>query len=778
MTDDGGSAASDVAASNASGEPQADGEVVMAVPEMDCPSCASTVETAAEYVEGVRSVTTSPTQGRAVVQTDPGAEVDDVVDAVERAGYDVESVGDEGARAEPGDVWRSRRAKLTAASAAGLVVALAVQFLLGGTEVLSVPGGTLAVGDLFLLVAALAGGSIILRNGWSSARTRSLDMDLLMSVAILAAVGGSLLATELHLYVEAATLAVLFNVAELLERYSVDRARGSLSELVALSPTTATVRHDGERTEVPADEVAVGDEVVVEPGEKVPVDGEVIEGASAVDESPITGESVPVDKATGDEVYAGSINEEGFLAVRATASGADTTISRVVELVERAESDETRHEQFVDRFAGYYTPAVVTAALLTATVPTLLGGAWDVWFVRGIALLVIACPCAFVISTPVSVVSGITSAARNGVLVKGGSHLERMGEVDCVAFDKTGTLTKGELAVIDVVPFGADETDLLAAARGLERRSEHPIGDAIVDHAAEGNVAAPEISGFESITGKGVRADLDGRTHYAGNLSLFEDLGFDLDGARAAVDGGTAADGGTADDGPAGEGKAPDVAASGAPDEGPADVVARLQSEGKTVVLVGTEDRLLGAVAVADEVRPEAREIVADLREAGVETVMLTGDNEGTARAVAGTVGVDDYRAGLLPEEKVEAVEALQSAHDGVAMVGDGINDAPALATADVGVAMGAAGTDAAIETADVALMGDDLRKVPYLHRLARTANGVIRGNVTASLAVKAALAIGVPLGYVSVVVAVLAGDVGMTVAVTGNAARLARVRP
>ncbi|PSP78132.1 cadmium-transporting ATPase [Halobacteriales archaeon QS_1_68_20] len=765
MTDDGDQAASAGPTSGASSGPGDVEAVVLAVPEMDCPSCASTVETAAERVPGVESVETSPTQGKAFVRTLGEDDVDDVVDVVEQAGYGVEAVGDEGVRAEPGDIWRSRRAVLTGASAAFLAVALAAQYLLGGADVLSVPGGSLSVGDLLMLGAALAGGSIILQNGWGSVRTRSLDMDLLMSAAIVAAVGGSLFATELHLYFEAATLAVLFNVAELLERYSVDRARGSLSELVALSPTTATVRRDGERTEVPADSVAVGDVVVVEPGEKVPVDGEVVEGASAVDESPITGESVPVDKAVGEEVFAGSINEEGFLAAEATAAGSDTTLSRVVELVEQAESDETRREQFVDRFAGYYTPAVVTAALLTATVPTLLGGAWEVWFVRGIALLVIACPCAFVISTPVSVVSGITSAARNGVLVKGGSHLERMGEVDCVAFDKTGTLTKGELAVTDVVPVDADEADLLAAARGLELRSEHPIGGAIVRHADERDVSTPEISGFESITGKGVRADLDGRTHYAGNPSLFEDLGFDLDGAGTVTDGGTA------------EGQnVGDAASEG--DENLLDVVARLQSAGKTVVLVGTDGRLLGAVAVADEVRPEARDVVAELRASGVETVMLTGDNERTARAVADEVGVDDYRAGLLPEEKVEAVEALQAGHDGVAMVGDGVNDAPALATADVGVAMGAAGTDAAIETADVALMGDDLRKVPYLHRLARTANGVIRGNIGASLAVKAALAIGVPLGYVSVVVAVLAGDVGMTVAVTGNAARLARVRP
>jgi Cd2+/Zn2+-exporting ATPase len=409
--------------------------------------------------------------------------------------------------------------------------------------------------------------------------------------------------------------------------------------------------------------------------------------------------------------------------------------------------------------------------------------AWSTAVVYGLTLLVLACPCAFVIATPVSVVSAVTSAAKNGVLIEGGSRLEAMGAVDVVAFDKTGTLTTGELAVTDVVPLsGNTEAEVLACARGVERRSEHPIGEAIVARAGAAGVAEPSVDEFESLTGRGVRADLDGEPHFAGKPGLFEDLGFDLSHVHATTDGGEV----TA--------RARRLCDRNGCLDLLDDTVPRLQSEGKTVVLVGTEEELEGVIAVADQVRPEARAAVARLKRLGVErTVMLTGDNERTARAVAEAVGVDEYRAELLPEEKLAAVEQLRAASErdgserrwrwsaprgGVAMVGDGVNDAPALATATVGVAMGAAGTDTALETADVALLGDDLSKLPYLYELAGDANGVIRQNVAASLLLKAALAVGVPFGLVPIWLAVLAGDAGMTVGVTANAMRLSRVRP
>ncbi|MFO7833272.1 MAG: cation-translocating P-type ATPase, partial [Halohasta sp.] len=463
-----------------------------------------------------------------------------------------------------------------------------------------------------------------------------------------------------------------------------------------------------------------------------------------------------------------------------TAPADESTIARVIELVEAAEGKQTDTEQFVDRFAAVYPPTAVAAALSTMATPPLLGwGPFPQWFVRGLTLLVVACPCAFVISTPVSVVSGLTSAARNGVLIKGGTHLEAMGEIEAVAVDKTGTLTTGDLGVTDVIALnGNSEADVLGCAGALEARSEHPIADAIVDHATEqaGDSDDREITNFEAITGEGVRAELDGITHYAGKPALFADLGFDLEHAHLETDGGTAA--GLAD-----EGHLQDEVADcehGSYVDLVSNTIPRLQEEGKTVVLVGTEDELEGVIAIADTVRPEAAWAVDRLQTAGIErVVMLTGDNQRTAQAIGKQVGVDDVRADLLPEEKVDAVEELRDAYDGgVAMVGDGINDAPALATASVGIAMGAAGTDAALETADIALMADDLTRLPYLYELSTAAGGVIRQNIWSSLGVKLLLAVGAPLGYVSVLMAIVIGDMGMSLGVTGNAMRLAGVEP
>ncbi|MFB6161489.1 MAG: heavy metal translocating P-type ATPase [Haloferacaceae archaeon] len=751
--------------------------VTATVPGMDCPSCAGKVGTALDRLDGVSTYDTRPTSGTVVVTYDADAtDAADVADAIESAGYEVRGVdGADGAESDPDDAresaWTSPRARKTGASGVLLALGLLLEFGLTGQNlrVGSVLGSELAVADVLFLAAIAVGGQAILQNGYYSARNLNLDIDFLMSVAILGALVASVAFGE-SLYFEAATLAVLFSVAELLERHSMNRARDSLRELMELSPDEATVKRDGEEVTVPVDEVAVGEVVVVRPGEKVPTDGEVVDGESAVNQAPITGESVPVDKAPGDEVFAGTINEEGYLEVAVTAAAGEDTLSRVVQLVEDAQSNRTEREQFVERFSAYYTPTVVAfAVLVTLGSPYVLGTTWSTAVLHGLTLLVLACPCAFVISTPVSVVSGVTSAAKNGVLVKGGNHLEAMGAVDVVAFDKTGTLTMGELTVTDVVPLnGNTEADVLRCARGLERRSEHPIGEAIVARADGASVAEREVDDFESITGMGVRADLDGTPHYAGKPGLFEELDFDLSHVHATTDGGVVSR------------TARRICERNNCLDLLEDAVPELQSEGKTVVLVGTEDELEGVVAVADDVRPAAARTVERLRELGVErTVMLTGDNDRTARAIADRVGVDEYRAELLPEEKVDAIDELVEAHEGgVAMVGDGINDAPALATATVGVAMGAAGTDTALETADIALMGDDLAKLPYLYELADDANGIIRQNVWASLGVKAALALGVPFGYVPIWLAVLAGDAGMTVGVTANAMRLSRLAP
>jgi len=808
------------AAGNGAGEEL---RVRLSVPDMDCPSCAEKVDAALDGIPGVRAVETLPATGTVVATLEAGADRSTAIEAVESAGYEV--VGEDAgsgerengdATGDQGSVWWSSRGKKTWVGGAFLAAGLALEFPLSGLDpvVATVLGREFSLAAVLFLAAVGASGQAILRGGYYSARNLNLDIEFLMSAAILAAIVASLVSGgETELYLEAATLAVLFSVAELLERYAMDQARTSLRELMELSPDEATVRRDGEEVTVPVEELSVGDVVVVRPGEEVPADGDVVEGTSAVDEAAITGESVPADKTPGDEVYAGTINEEGYLEVSVTAPPGEDTLSRIVELVEDAQANRTEREQFVDRFAGYYTPVMVALALLVAVVPPLvlsnpvsvgLAGYgvtfqpdWQTWFVNGITMLVLACPCAFVISTPVTVVSGVTAAARNGVLVKGGNHLEAMGEIDAVALDKTGTLTRGELTVTDVVPLnGNTEDDVLQCARGVEGRSEHPIAEAIVGDGQRSDL--PEVTEFRSITGKGVTATLDGTPHYAGKPGLFEELGFDLSHAHVVED--------------TGDGVGAEVRSICERNDClnlAEDTIPRLQGEGKTVVLVGrvperperleTGDgvggseatrrhasgdgvpgnyELEGIVAVADELRPGARRMVEYLRELGVTTVMLTGDNERTARAVAEEVGVDDYRAELLPQEKVDAIERLLEEYGDVAMVGDGVNDAPALATATVGIAMGAAGTDTAIETADVALLGDDLAALPYLQELARSANGVIRQNVWASLGAKAVLAVGVPLGLVGVATAVLVGDAGMTVGVTGNAMRLSRIAP
>ena len=753
-------------------------ELSFAVPDMDCASCASKVENSLTETPGVESVETRPTSGRVTTTLASGTDAEDVRAAIEGAGYDASPIADDRAGIdESRAVWRTMRAAGTALGAVFVVAGMVLQFLSpeANPALFEILGRTYELSQVLYVLAAGVAGAPIVRNGYYSARNRSLDIDFLMSAGILASVAA-------HHPFEGAMLAVLFSIAQLLERFSMDRARDSLRELMALSPETARVRRDdGEEETVPVGALAVGDVTIVKPGEKVPADGVVREGESAIDQSPITGESVPVDKTPGDEVYAGTILEAGYLEVEVTSPADESTIARIVRLVEDAEREKTEREQFVDRFASVYTPIVVALAVAVATLPPLLAGwSWNTWFLRGLTLLVIACPCAFVISTPVSVVSGITSGARNGVLIKGGRHLEAVGESDVLAIDKTGTLTAGELSVTDVVALdGATEDDLLRRAAAVERRSEHPIGAAIVVAAKERNLDAdesgaddPAVDDFEALAGRGVRAEIESTTHYVGNPSFIRaESGLDL-GHRHVTDGGS--------DLAATEPRCPaddcvDVLS---------DVVQRLEADGKSVVLVATDERLLGAIGVADRVRPEAAWAVSRLQDQGVRVVMLTGDNEGTARAIAEEVGVDEYHAELLPEEKLERIRELEArygtdedpAH--VAMVGDGINDAPALATATVGIAMGAAGTDTALETADVALMGDDLAKLPYLYRLSGGANGVIRQNIYSSLAVKAVLAAGAPFGIVTVIHAVVIGDMGMSLAVTGNAMRLAGVEP
>ncbi len=753
-----------------------EGLIRLPVPSMDCASCAGKVRNAIERLDGIEGCQTRPTAGVVEVRYDP--EVTDrpsIVAAIESAGYPVDRP-EEGPPEAPGDgsrareVWTSARAIKTWISGGLLAVGLvtASGWLWSDAALFEVLGRTIGLADGLFLAAVAVGGQEILANGLRSVQAKSLDIDLLMSIAILGALAASVGFDE-PLYLEAATLAFLFSVAELLEQASVDRARASLRELMELAPQRARVRRDGATTEVPVDEVQLGETVLVRPGEKIPVDGEISEGASAVDQAPVTGESVPVDKQAGDRVFAGTLNGEGYLEIEVTAAHGEDTLSRVIEMVEQAQANRTERERFVDAFARIYTPVVVALAVLLALVPPLVfGGSWPTYIVYGLTLLVLACPCAFVISTPVSVVSGITSAARNGVLIKGGDRLEAMADVDVVAFDKTGTLTTGELTVTDVIALeGRSEEDVLRCARGIQARSEHPIGRAIVERAEGDTEVERAIDGFESLPGKGVRAKLGGTPHVAGKPSLFEELGFEVSHVHAANDAGTVPT------------RARELCERSGCTDLLEDVVPELEAQGKTVILVGTDAEVEGVIALGQRLRPEARRTIERLRELDVQrTVMITGDNERTAHAVADALGIDEVRAELLPDEKVQAIEDLVEEGGTVAMVGDGINDAPALAAASVGIAMGAAGTDAALETADVALMRDDLAALPYLLELSRAADTVIQQNIWTSLGAKGLLALGVPFGLVPIWAAVLVGDAGMTTAVTGNAMRLARIEP
>jgi Zn2+/Cd2+-exporting ATPase len=583
-------------------------------------------------------------------------------------------------------------------------------------------------------LAIASGGFYVVRRAFHAARSLALDINVLMLVAVAGAMA-------LGQWSEGAAVVFLFALAQLLEARAMERARASIRALMDLAPADALVRDgshpDGARR-LPVDDIRVGDVVVVRPGEKIPLDGRVVAGASHVNQAPVTGESLPAEKTIGDDVFAGTINGRGGLDVRVERIRADSTLARIIDLVERAQAQRAPSHTFVERFARVYTPAVLALAALIGLVPPLAAGApWGVWIYRALVLLVISCPCALVISTPVSIVSALAAAARKGVLIKGGARLERLAQVRCVAFDKTGTLTSGALRVVDVVPVdGVPPSRLLQLAASLELRSEHPIGAAIVARAREDGVAFAPVDRFQSLPGLGAEALVDGSPLVLGSHRLFEERGLCTDALHARL--------------------------------------AAMPADGRTTVIVGA-GAPLGVIAVADTPRPSARDALQLLRAQGVAHIaLLTGDHDTAARSVAASVGVDEVRAGLLPADKVDAVQALRARHGALAMVGDGVNDAPALAAADVGIAMGAAGTDAALETADVALMADELLKIPYALRLSRATSRNIRANIAFSIALKAAFMILAVFGLATLWMAVVA-DMGASLIVIANALRLLR---
>ena len=580
------------------------------------------------------------------------------------------------------------------------------------------------------IAATLAGAWYILPKAWFAVLRLRPDMNLLMTVAVIGAIA-------IGEFMEAATVAFLFALSLTLESWSIGRARRAVAALMALSPPRATVRSpDGSEELRDVIDVPVGSTVIVKPGEKFPLDGRITKGETTANQAPITGESRPVPKTVGDEVFAGTINDDGAVELITTKVAADTTLARITRMVGDAQARRAPSEQWVEMFARYYPPSVMVLAVMVAALPPLFGGSFAYWFYQALVLLVIACPCALVISTPVSIVAALASAARHGVLIKGGLHVETPARLKAVALDKTGTLTEGQPQVQQVVPLsGHDERELLEIASAIEQRSEHPLARAIVRFADSKGVRPTPVDDYQTLKGKGATARLNGNAVWIGSHRLLEE--------RAQ--------------------ESPDMHAQ----------LEALSAAGASIVVVGNDEHVCGFIAVADRVREASRATVAALRNAGIEhVIMLTGDNHGTARAVAETTGVDEVRAELLPEQKVTAIEELVARYGAVAMVGDGVNDAPALARSTLGIAMGAAGTDAALETADVALMSDDLSRLPWLIRHSRRTLAIIHQNIVASLVVKAVFILLTLAGHASLWAAIVS-DTGISLLVVLNALRL-----
>ncbi|QUH22729.1 cadmium-translocating P-type ATPase [Methanobacterium alkalithermotolerans] len=579
---------------------------------------------------------------------------------------------------------------------------------------------------LFLMVVALSGYKSI-PQGIKSFFKGKFNINFLVTIAVV----GAFLIGE---GAEGASVIFLFYIAEFLEERAGERARNSIGALLKLAPETATIKKNNQKLEVNVETIEPGDIVVIRPGDKIPVDGLVIEGNSDVNQAHITGESIPVTKVEGSKVFAGTLNGEGYLEVQVTKKSDETIISKIIKLVKDSRLKKSKTEAFIDRFANYYTPLVIGMALIVATVPHfILGHSFETWFYRALVLLVVSCPCALAISTPISMVSGITAASRKGILIKSGEYVEEMQNIEAMVFDKTGTLTWGKLEITDIIPlnnYSLPEISQIAAS--LESKSKHPLAQAMVNYAQESNIKLKEIKEFESITGKGLKGKINNKIFYIGKKSLFADN-----------------------------------------IEYPDEIIEKLENEGKTTIILGNDHHLIGVIGLSDKIRDTSINTISQLKSRRIKTIMLTGDNQGTARVVKEKLGLDEYYSGLLPEDKVKIMEILSSKYRSVAMIGDGVNDAPALARSNVGIAMGINGSDVAIETADITLMNDDLSKVDYLINLSKKTMAIVKQNVYTSILIKTSLAILAVFGFVPLWMGVLVGDMGLSIVVILNAYRI-----
>lgn len=688
------------------------------VKDLDCIDCARALERVARRVEGVRAATVSVALSTMELTLAEGVDRKVVLRALRRKGYDltpVDALPATRARAIKGVVSK-RRLVLTALCGALLAAALLAWLVHAPPNLV----------HACLVGSAVSGLPLCLLRAVNAIRSHSIDMNVLMTIAITAALA-------IREWEEAATVAFLFSIANILEALAMARTRRAIEALVDLTPDMAVVRRDGEPMSVEAATVKPGEIIIVKPGERIPLEGTVRTGSTTVDESPITGESRPVEKGPGADVFAGTLNEEGLIEVAVTKPKEESTLARIIHLVEHISETKAPIERFVDRFAAIYTPAVVIGAAAIAVVPW-LAGARDGWVHRSLVLLIIACPCALVIATPVAIVSGLTSAAKKGILIKGGVHLEEAARISAIAFDKTGTLTVGRPAVSAIRPApGVSDRDLIAIAAAVESASTHPLAGAVLAEARRAGIHWEEPADVHSMTGSGISAVVNGTRYFAAKPAFFVER-FGIEAHRAAA-------GGT--------------------------------ETYSTAIAVGTEKTVLGTIELADQIRPGTGEALAGLKRLGIaRTVMITGDREEVAREVAAGLGIDEYHADLMPEAKVEVVRGLSRSHGHIAMVGDGVNDAPALAASNLGIAMGAAGSDAAIETADAALMSDDIGRLVPLFGISRKVRSITRQNIAFAIAVKAVfLSLGVT-GNATMWMAVFA-DMGASLIVIANALRL-----
>ncbi|MCK5573682.1 MAG: cadmium-translocating P-type ATPase, partial [Bacteroidetes bacterium] len=688
---------------------------------MDCADEARPIEAALNRLPGVHSVRFNLVARELIVEHTTS--LHEIRQTLKKTGFDSALAGQAQHRSAQShrQVWQ--KLILTLISGIFAVTGLVLDYL-GLPEVITMP---------LFVTAILSGGFPIARKGWKEARNLTLGMNFLMAIAVI----GAMAIGEAS---EAAMVVFLFALAQWLESRSMDRARKSIQSLMNLAPNVALLKTSDGTRRVGVEEVELSQTIIIKPGDRIPLDGDVTGGTSNVDQAPITGESIPATKAVGETVFAGTINGRGTLEVRVTKRPEDTTLARIIHLVEEAQAQKAPSQSFVEKFARYYTPAVVLLAALIATIPPLVfDGAFMDWFYRALVLLVISCPCALVISTPVTIISGLTNAARNGILIKGGAHLEGFDRINVMAFDKTGTLTVGQPQVDNIITFNRyGQNELLTIAASIESRSEHPLAQAIVDYAQGENISLQPIEEFQAITGKGVRASVNGVTYYIGNHRLFEENGLCEEDIHTQL--------------------------------------GAIHQRNRTAVIIGDQEHLLGIISVADAHRAEAPRAIRDLKGCGIrKTVMLTGDNKQTAEAIANDIGLDSFYAELLPEDKVEVVKRLSDQYGNVAMVGDGINDAPALAAADIGISMGASATDTALETADIALMNDDLSRLSYLKHLSSKTLRIIKQNISLAILLKSIFVLLAIPGLVTLWMAVFA-DMGASLIVVFNGLRALRI--